>query len=80
MLDLSYPYKLVEAQTREPLSKRTFTHSGRLCLAARCNGVAPLSSLIFTNLAYPLKSIIFDLKKMHTDGKKKTNQVKETHQ
>lgn len=53
---IAYPYTLVDAQTREPLSNNTFTHSGRLCRAARCNGVAPLSSLMFTNRAYPLKN------------------------
>ena len=54
-LDINnYPYPPVEAQTRAPLSKRTWTHSGRLWRAAKCNGVAPPASLMFTNLANPL--------------------------
>ena len=50
----NYPYPPVEAQTRAPLFKRTWTHSGRLWRAAKCNGVAPPASLMFTNLANPL--------------------------
>lgn len=50
-----YPYPPVEAQTRAPLSSNICTQSGRLWRAAKCRGVAPLPSLMFTNLAYPLK-------------------------
>ena len=53
---IHYPYPPVEAQTRAPLSNRIWTQSGRLWRAAKCKGVAPLPSLIFTNLANPLWS------------------------
>lgn len=52
----NYPYPPVKAQTRPPLSKRIWTHLGRLCLAARCKGVAPWPSLMFTNRANPLQT------------------------
>ena len=54
-----YPYLPVEAETRAPLYNRICTHSGRLWRAAKCKGVAPLPSLIFTNRANPLQSIQF---------------------
>jgi hypothetical protein len=37
-----------------PFSSSTCTQAGRPCLAARCSGVAPRSSLTLTNRAKPL--------------------------
>lgn len=54
MFIVNYPYPPVEAQTSAPLSNKIWTHSGFLWRAAKCSGVAPLPSLILTNLAYPL--------------------------
>lgn len=51
---ITYPYPPVEAHTRAPLSNREWRHSCRLWRAARCRGVAPFPSLMFTNLANPL--------------------------
>ncbi|KAL1175367.1 hypothetical protein V6Z11_A04G084200 [Gossypium hirsutum] len=51
-----YPYRPVDAQIRAPLYNRICTHSGCFRRAAKCKGVAPLPSLIFTNRAYPLIS------------------------
>uniref|UniRef100_A0A0A9D564 Uncharacterized protein n=1 Tax=Arundo donax TaxID=35708 RepID=A0A0A9D564_ARUDO len=39
-----------------PFSSNTCTHPGRPCMAARCSGVAPWSSLTLTNRAKPLPS------------------------
>lgn len=50
-----YLYPPVEAQTRAPLSNNIWTHWGRLWRAARCNGVAPLLSLMLTKREYPLQ-------------------------
>jgi hypothetical protein len=38
-----------------PFSSRTWTQRRQPCLAARCSGVAPVSSLTFTNRAKPLQ-------------------------
>ena len=43
-----YLYRPVGEQTRAPLSNNIWTHRGRLWRAAKCNGVAPLLSLMFT--------------------------------
>ena len=53
---INYQYPLVEAQTNAPRLRRIWTQSDLLWRAAKCNGVAPFPSLIFTNLENPLLS------------------------
>lgn len=53
---VNYLYPPVEAQTSAPLSNNVCTQTGCFWRAAKCKGVAPLPSLIFTNRANPLQS------------------------
>lgn len=54
-----YPFPPVDEQARAPLSKRVWTHSDHPWRAAKCSGVAPLSSLMLTNLENPLQQLSF---------------------